>query len=39
MVELVTPATLSPIQAQILDRLKLMKPEVYLQPTVTPYPT
>jgi hypothetical protein len=39
IVQLVTPATLSPIQAQILDRLKLMMPNVYLQPTVTPYPT
>ena len=39
VVEVVTPATLSPIQAQILDRLGLMKPESYLQPTVTPHPT
>ena len=38
-VELVTPATLSPIQAQILDRLKVMTPGAYLQPTITPYPT
>lgn len=36
--EVITPATLTPIQAQILDRLKLMKPELYLQPTVSPYP-
>ena len=36
-VELVTPATLSPIQAHILDRLHLMTPDVYLQPTITPY--
>jgi hypothetical protein len=34
-----TPATLSAIQTQILDRLDLMKPEAYLQPTITPYPT
>jgi Domain of unknown function (DUF4277) len=34
-----TPATLSAIQAQILDRLDLMKPEAYLQPTITPHPT
>lgn len=38
IVELFTPATLSPIQAQILDRLKLIKPAVYLQPTITPHP-
>jgi len=38
VVEIVTPATLSPIQAQILDRLGLMKPESYLQPTITPHP-
>jgi transposase len=37
-VELITPTTLSSIQAQILDRLKLMTPDAYLQPTVTPYP-
>jgi hypothetical protein len=36
--ELVTPATLSPIQAQVLERLKLMTPATYLQPTITPYP-
>ena len=39
MVEIFTPATLSPIQAQILDRLKLLKPTAYLPPTITPYPT
>ena len=39
MVGLVTPATLTPIQAQILDRLQLLQPDAYLQPTVTPYPT
>lgn len=38
-VELVTPATLSPIQAQILDRLQLIKPDAYLPPTITSYPT
>jgi len=37
-VDLVTPATLSPIQAQILDRLRLMKPDAYLHPTITPHP-
>ncbi len=39
IVELCTPATLSPIQAQILDRLKLLKPDAYLHPTITPYPS
>jgi transposase len=38
-VETLTPATVSPIQAQILDRLGLPRPEMYLQPTVTPHPT
>jgi len=33
-----TPTTLTPIQAQILDRLGLMKPEQYLQPTITSHP-
>jgi transposase len=36
--QVVTPATLTPLQAQILDRLRLMRPEVYLQPTVSPHP-
>jgi transposase len=39
VIELVTPATLSPIQAQILDRLRLITPDVYLQPTIAPYPS
>jgi transposase len=39
VVETLTPATLSPIQAQILDRLGLTRPNVYLQPTITPHPT
>ena len=34
-----TPATLSAIQTQILERLDLPKPEHYLQPTITPHPT
>ncbi|HYS29858.1 MAG TPA: IS1634 family transposase, partial [Candidatus Limnocylindria bacterium] len=34
-----TPATLTAVQAQILERLDLMKPEQYLQPTITPHPT
>ena len=37
-VETLTPTTLTPIQAQILDRLGLPRPELYLQPTVTPHP-
>jgi transposase len=39
LVETLTPATLSPIQAQLLDRLGLPRPESYLHPTVTPHPT
>lgn len=38
IVETLTPATLSPLQAQILDRLGLTRPASYLQPTVTPHP-
>jgi transposase len=38
VVSLLTPATLSPIQALILDRLQLTKPDVYLQPAITPHP-
>jgi transposase len=34
-----TPTTLTAIQAQILDRLGLMKPEAYLQPIIAPHPT
>jgi transposase len=39
VIDVLTPATLSPIQAQVLDRLGLMKPVSYLQPTITPHPT
>lgn len=39
LVATLTPATLSPIQAQLLDRLGLPRPESYLQPTVAPHPT
>jgi transposase len=39
LVATLTPATLSPIQAQLLDRLGLPRPESYLHPTVTPHPT
>ncbi|HLQ22222.1 MAG TPA: IS1634 family transposase [Gemmatimonadales bacterium] len=35
----VTPATLTTSQAQVLERLDLMKPEQYLQPTLTPHPS
>jgi transposase len=33
-----TPTTLTPIQAQILQRLQLPPPTVYVQPSITPYP-
>ena len=39
VVTMSTPTTLTAIQAQILDRLDLMTPETYLQPTITPHPT
>jgi transposase len=39
VVEVLTPTTLTPIQAQILQRLQLPPPTVYLQPSITPYPT
>jgi hypothetical protein len=39
VLELLTPATLTTSQAQILERLDLMKPEQYLQLTLTPHPT
>ena len=39
VVTVTTPTTLTAIQAQILDRLDLMTPEAYLQPTITPHPT
>jgi hypothetical protein len=38
IVELFTPTTLSPMHAQILDRLPLITPAVYLQPAITPHP-
>jgi hypothetical protein len=37
-VDVLTPATLTPIQAQILQRLQLPPPPVYVQPSITPYP-
>src|SRR5712692_5818882 len=36
--ELLTPATLTTSQAQILERLDLMQPEQYLHLTLTPHP-
>jgi Domain of unknown function (DUF4277) len=38
VVTVTTPTTLTAIQAQILDRLDLMRPEAYLQPTIIPHP-
>lgn len=38
VVETLAPATLSPIQAQILERLGLTRPDVYLHPSITPTP-
>ena len=38
-VDMVIPTTLSLIQAQILDRLGLVRPDVYLQPTSPPHPS
>ena len=38
IVATLTPTTLSPIQAQILDRLGLTRPETYLHPSITPTP-
>ncbi len=38
VVETFAPATLSPIQAQILERLGLTRPDVYLHPSITPTP-
>jgi hypothetical protein len=39
VVDILIPTTLSPAQAQILARLGLMTPEVYLHPSITPHPT
>jgi hypothetical protein len=38
LVDVLTPTTLTPIQAQILRRLQLPPPTVYVQPSITPYP-
>ena len=39
VLETFTSATLSPIQAEVLDRLGLPRPDVYLQPSITPHPS
>jgi hypothetical protein len=39
VVTILTPTTLTPLQAQILERLHLMPPELYLQSSITPHPT
>ena len=39
VVDVLTPTTLTPIQAQILQRLHLPPPIHYLQPSITPHPT
>jgi len=38
LVDVLTPTTLTPIQAQILRRLQLPPTTVYVQPSITPYP-
>jgi hypothetical protein len=38
LVDVRTPATLTPLQAQILQRLQLPSPALYVQPSITPYP-
>jgi hypothetical protein len=38
VVAVLTPTTLSPPQAQILERLGLLTPDVYLHPAVTLHP-
>jgi hypothetical protein len=38
LVDVRTPTTLTPIQAQILRRLQLPPPTAYVQPSITPYP-
>lgn len=38
VVELLTPTTLTPIQAQILDRLGLTRPDAYLHSVTAPHP-
>lgn len=37
-VEVLTPASLTPVQAQVLHRLGLMQPHAYLHPTITSTP-
>jgi transposase len=38
LVEVLTPATLTTIQAQILDRLGLTRPDAYLHSVISPHP-
>ncbi len=38
VLDVLTPTTLTPIQDQILQRLQLPPPIVYLQPSITPHP-
>jgi len=38
LVTMATPTTLSACQAQILERLDLLKPDQYLHPVITPHP-
>ena len=38
VVDVLTPTTLTPIQAQILQRLQLPPPTAYVQSSITPYP-
>lgn len=39
IVDILTPTTLTPIQEQILQRLHLPPPILYLPPSITPHPT
>jgi hypothetical protein len=39
IVDVLTPTALHPVQDQILERLGLIKPDVYLHPSITPHPT
>jgi hypothetical protein len=39
VVDVLTPTTLRPVQAQILARLGLITPAIYLHPSITPHPT
>ena len=39
LVDVLTPTTLTPIQAQILERLHLIPPNLYLRSSITSHPT